>query len=371
MKAFVPLFCVVFLSFWCVLPTFAPVMGSVAHTIGNRDTTSGSWLLDLSCGSACTTTLHSVDMVSATDGWAVGDDGIILHWDGARWQPVASPTTRSLDGVDMVSARDGWIVGGDSSVYGGQGIILHWGGDAWQEAPMPINTGLRSVSMVSQDDGWAVGFRSYAYGLAYNYILRWDGATWQVHDSIFEYGLKPVSVSMSGADYGWIATFDFYDAPELRRWNGENWDYVESPITLNAVAADARYGGWAVGDGFVNLQPVEKWPASPSSPLNGVALVAQNDAWAVGTDGVIYHWDGTDWRSTASPTIQTLRAVTMVSATDGWAVGDGGVILHYTLTPPVTVTPTASPTLTGTPTPTSTPMIPPRRLYVPLILAGE
>ena len=184
--------------------------------------------------------------------------------------------------------------------------------------------------MISQDDGWAVGYRPHSYGLGYNYIFRWDGASWQVHDSAFEYGLKPICVSMAGADYGWIATFDFYHVPMLRYWDGEAWGYIESPIALNAVAADAQYGGWAVGEGFVSLKSIEKWPTSPSSSLNGVALIAQDDAWAVGTDGAIYHWDGTDWRSTASPTLQTLRAVAMVSATDGWAVGDGGVILHYT-----------------------------------------
>ena len=107
-----------------------------------------------------------------------------------------------------------------------------------------------------------------------------------------------------------------------------------------------------------------------SAPLNGVALVSQNDAWAVGADGVIYHWDGTDWRSTVSPTLQTLRTVTMVSAIDGWAVGDGGVILHYSRTPPVTATPTASPTSTSTSTPTSTPTSPLRRVYLPLIFDG-
>ena len=135
---------------------------------------------------------------------------------------------------------------------------------------------------------------------------------------------------MSGADYGWITTFDFYDNPMLRHWDGESWAYVQSPIAaLNAVAADAVYGGWAVGEGFVNLDSLAVWPAAPAAPLNGVALVAQDDAWAVGNGGVITHWIGTEWRSTASPTLQSLKAVAMVSMTDGWAVGDGGVILHY------------------------------------------
>jgi photosystem II stability/assembly factor-like uncharacterized protein len=231
--------------------------------------------------------LNGVDMVSATDGWVVGGNGTMLHWDGTRWQPVASPTTLSLNSVDMVSASDGWAVGGNGY---SQGVILRWNGEVWQEAPTPANACLQSVAMVSQDDGWAAGFRSASYGLGHNYILHWDGASWQVHDSAFEYGLKPMSISMSGADYGWIATYDFYDVPMLRHWDGEAWSYVESPIGLNAVAADAQFGGWTVAEGFVDLKSMAKWPTSPSSALHGVALVSQNDAWAVGEGGVILHY---------------------------------------------------------------------------------
>ena len=68
---------------------------------------------------------------------------------------------------------------------------------------------------------------------------------------------------------------------------------------------------------------------TPRPTLNGVALVSQNDTWAVGEGGDIYHWDGTDWSSVASPTTNTLNAVSLASATDGWAVGEHGTILHW------------------------------------------
>jgi len=35
--------------------------------------------------------LTSVDMVSSTDGWAVGLSGIMIRWDGANWNLVESP----------------------------------------------------------------------------------------------------------------------------------------------------------------------------------------------------------------------------------------------------------------------------------------
>ena len=59
--------------------------------------------------------LKTVTMVSSTDGWAVGDGGTILHWNGSAWASVASGTNLELQGV--------WGSGGVWAV-GAQGAIL-------------------------------------------------------------------------------------------------------------------------------------------------------------------------------------------------------------------------------------------------------
>ena len=61
-------------------------------------------------------------MVSATDGWIVGEDRI-MHWDGQTWSAVRRRWPMDLDyvlDVDMVSTTDGWIVGG-----------IYWGEEGW------------------------------------------------------------------------------------------------------------------------------------------------------------------------------------------------------------------------------------------------
>lgn len=55
--------------------------------------------------------LRGVSMAAPDDAWAVGDGGLILHWDGVAWSPASSPTAYDLHGVSMVSATDGWAVG--------------------------------------------------------------------------------------------------------------------------------------------------------------------------------------------------------------------------------------------------------------------
>ena len=108
--------------------------------------------------------LNSVVMVSADDGWAVGPYNDIFRWDGASWQSVATPTSKWLLDVAMVSATDGWIVGG-------AGTLLRWNGTNWGQVTGPTSSYLESVGMVSAMDGWAVG--------DYGAMLHWDGTSWQ------------------------------------------------------------------------------------------------------------------------------------------------------------------------------------------------
>jgi len=50
--------------------------------------------------------LNGVTMFSSTDGWAVGNNGVAIHWDGAAWAPpVGSGVGDHLNGVSPVGAR--------------------------------------------------------------------------------------------------------------------------------------------------------------------------------------------------------------------------------------------------------------------------
>jgi hypothetical protein len=57
--------------------------------------------------------LLNIEMVSADEGWIVGD-GVILHWDGSQWSPYTPPLSDRFNDIDMISATDGWIIGDGS-----------------------------------------------------------------------------------------------------------------------------------------------------------------------------------------------------------------------------------------------------------------
>jgi hypothetical protein len=100
--------------------------------------------------SIITDKLGSVHMVSATDGWAVGRDGTILHYDGTSWSTASSPTSEHLEAVVMVSATDGWAVGK-------KGEILRYTCTSWTTVPSPTIEDLNGLSFVNPREGWAVG----------------------------------------------------------------------------------------------------------------------------------------------------------------------------------------------------------------------
>ncbi len=117
---------IVTLTIIVLLALTAPAAGAPGRPADSEATTlnSGQWQCwsppgVVPCGYAL-----AVAGVTASDAWAVGPNGAIMHWDGALWQSVASPTTTSLAALDMLSAGDGWAVGA-------QGVILHWDGASW------------------------------------------------------------------------------------------------------------------------------------------------------------------------------------------------------------------------------------------------
>lgn len=97
--------------------------------------------------------------ISATDVWAVGSHGTILHFDGTIWRTVPSNTTADLRNIWMASATDGWVVGDN-------GTIRRWNGTTWTTVASGTTAALRGVFGLNANDVWIVGA---------NIAKRWTG----------------------------------------------------------------------------------------------------------------------------------------------------------------------------------------------------
>jgi hypothetical protein len=107
-----------------------------------------------------------------------------------------------------------------------------------------------------------------------------------------------------------------------------------------APRVDTRSETVAVNNGSPSFGPAGEVirpatdPCAISETLNGVAAIASDDIWAVGTRFItgpgprmlIKHWDGVRWTGVISPNVgtheNTLHAVAASGASDAWAVGE-------------------------------------------------
>lgn len=102
---------------------------------------------------------------SASDIWACGQGGTLLHYDGSDWRAVESGSTAPLFTVAGSAADDVWAVGGPPST------VLHYDGTAWSTVDTGIPASvLNGVATGAGDEVVVVGMG----GLK----LRYDGAAW-------------------------------------------------------------------------------------------------------------------------------------------------------------------------------------------------
>ena len=252
----------------------APIAPNVAE-----DTVVSDWQIKVPPGNSI---LRAVSLVSETDGWAVGNSGALLRWNGSTWVMSATLGSSNLYGIDMVSANNGWIVGVDK--------IFGWNGSAWTEAVKPSGNILRAVSMVSNTLGYAVGDNGT--------ILKYNGTNWNFTQSpISDTNLSLTAIDILAIDSGWAVGRKPDDSGNvILRFDGTSWISMTVPVTTS---------------------------------LYGVVAVSPVDAWAVGASGVILRWNGSIWSQESSPTANSLLGISMLSKTNGWAVGFGGSILRW------------------------------------------
>ena len=332
--------------------------------------------------------------VWAVGSYGVGGvDGKALaqHWDGSSWQQVPIPTPTGaneahLNALAAVSATDIWAVGAWAGVHTGPvagypyfALIEHWDGTSWTIVPSPapgVSRQLSGVVALSANDVWAVGAYQFGYSHAHlvgsrTLVLHWNGRVWKrvasPNPGPRQYQWSQLSgIAAVSSTSAW-AVGSYNARVRVRRgfsnqtrslalhWNGKAWTQKASPTPrasggLSAVAAVGPNDVWAVGgyhNGHGGRPLAEHWnghswrtvpvhtgiAGASHQGLNSLAVLAQNDIWAVGfyssydTDQTLSeHWDGQDWSLVASPEPTRplggrFSAVTAATPTAVWAVG--------------------------------------------------
>jgi photosystem II stability/assembly factor-like uncharacterized protein len=226
------------------------------------------------------------------------------------------PTSKPLYGIDMVSVAEGWAVGDD-------GDVLHTvdGGASWEHQDAVVDGAWWAVRFLDSLHGWVVG-----NGARYTDD---GGQTWRIAS-----GGGGYAVDFADLSNGWSVTSGgtVYRSTD----GGRSWDWI-GPVgtteNLSAVDFVSKQRGWVVGAGGTILRTTDggaTWSQqdSPTAAwLSGVSFVSASEGWAAGDDVVLHTTDGgVTWTQQAVPAGTWTFALSFADATHGWAVGEDSVI---------------------------------------------
>lgn len=288
--------------------------------------------------------LSDIYFLSDSQGWAVGDRGVIWHTDdgGKTWSQQPSPVSCHLSAVYFADSKRGWAVGGESQLgrAGSRGVVLRTddGGAAWAQIPRLVLPRLCGVKFFDRNRGVAFGDGA-SFSPSGGFVTRDGGNTWQ-----------PLPADESG---NWLAG-DFI-APDVGAVAGPagqlatltRQKLVHSTLatpslrSIRSMRLVAPTGGWAVGDGGLLLTTQDlgrSWQTPPTDLPDVIAdnfdfhavAVQGTQLWVAGSPGtqIFYSPDsGKTWESLATGQAAPIRALTFIDDRNGWAAGEFGNIL--------------------------------------------
>lgn len=275
--------------------------------------------------------LHSVWGTSASNVYAVGEMGVMLHYDGHTWTPVDTPAPYHLHDIWGSSETDIYAVGK-------QGVILHFDGSTWSETTTAQDVwhdDIRSIMGFSGSDIYLVGgYSSFDMGTWF-FIRHYDGSTWT---TLFRNPQTILSdIWCQSSKNIFIAGGTYMDHSFLYHLCGRTLAQIDTPTPqpLTAVWGDSPSNIYATGikasspQGGIFHYDGTKWSTLLQTPqsFHDIWANSSTDIYFVGTQGTIYHSDGTQLTSLSSGTNKDLLGIWSTSNGDLFVVGTEGTIL--------------------------------------------
>ena len=339
--------------------------------------TASGWVRDLSA-TGPTGSLSGVWERAPNDLYVVGNGSKVAHWDGTTW--VTSPLsglTRNLRAISGRSASEIYIVGdadangntivvgssagwtpmvnpstenlfavhaGASGTYAAAGAatMLEYEGAGWLELEPPAPT-TRILGL------WSNGASSVAVGEGCTLQVVTPGS--YVTEGLFQTCSCGLSVLLdiwgtTGANGMPLYAGGTYGL--LLHHTGNGWECdqpLPAPIAtatsvVTSISGTSATSVFAVGrasnapmllhnagTGWIDLSA--ELPALSGRRLNGVWAAGPDEAFMVGTEGNIAHYQGGVVTAMTSGVSATLFSVWGANPRDVYAVGDEATIIHY------------------------------------------
>jgi len=272
-------------------------------------------------------TVEEIITVPVLIGWAVGNNGLVLRWDGSQWLPITTPFTFNINDVHCnTSASDCWFVGDG-------GIIAHWDGLTFSTSTVSTE----NLNAVACDPGNASLCFTVGNG---GTLVAWNGSTWSV-------STWPSGQNLNGIHCPASDCYVVGDSGTILHYSASWGDESSGAVNLNDIHCTSTANCWAVGDRdanrFYTLNRLGSptWVSSTLSSnkrrnLMAVSCTASpGSCWAVGLNGRTLLNNGTaPWSlDTTGSTASFNDLWCSQTSTECWATGKaaGGqnTLMHW------------------------------------------
>lgn len=212
------------------------------------------------------TSLNAVYSLDANNGWAVGNNGVLLKTSngGVSWLSQGSPTSCNLRAVTFIDANRGYISGDSGSLFRTDN-----GGGTWAKVAVPAVDSLKSISAVAPSLVIVCGENG-------TILKSIDGATFRLV-ATGKVSTDLLSVCLFDSNVGWACGSEGTLLKTLD--GGDTWNRIS-----------------------ITTQDSNGVRVSVTGRLNSIKFVNLNDGWAVGDTGLILRTTdgGSTWGDTSS-----------------------------------------------------------------------
>ncbi|GLV58526.1 hypothetical protein KDH_53570 [Dictyobacter sp. S3.2.2.5] len=317
--------------------------------------------------------LQTIHMIDDKTGWAVSQDGHVLHTTQgvAQWKdvtPSAGAPQPTFSNATFLDAQNAWVAGQVNDK------ISIWrtytGGDLWLETPLPVSgQGIVNIDFIDPMNGWLL-LKSGSNKLTdepVNVFSTTDGGNnWYQLDSPNQSNSSrlstlPATIEKTGISFGtttqgWVTGYSAeQNTPILYTSADAGYTWTPQTLKLPGKSAIRTFPPVFFGqnDGILPAQIMDNshaiviyttqdggktWSGNPASPsiTSTVSFTDASHGWSAGSDGsTIYSTSdgGKNWNRDAPLGKGVNKIVTLqfISTSNGWVIGsakDGSVQLY-------------------------------------------
>ncbi len=295
--------------------------------------------------------LHDVHFVDSSNGWAVGDRGLILHSadGGHTWKTQSAPTDCSLRGVHFIDRQHGWVAGSGGMPYLNRsfGVVLRTtdGGKTWSKQKCDALPGLRTIQFLNSSVGFATGNATPMFvtgavttgdsGRSWNQVPASGRGDWQAAAFRLR-GEPPTLRGIILRGTGRIVTCQ-----------DQTYRTSKTPTDHDRRMHDLCFAddntAWAVGDGGTVWQSVDggqRWndlsdvvfghSSEARQPCELAAIDAQdNHVWIADNTNFVLRRstdNGKSWQAFSTSSTLPVARLQFINKTHGCAVGALGCV---------------------------------------------